>query len=496
MSYTFLNMFSRRRSIMVVFVCLSAFLLSGYTGCGRQNNNDVYLFKLAPAQDYSLMGWLDAYDAFHAQITTQYAFTGWKSIDWDTLNSDTRPKIIVAAAAVDKTAYVTALLEYTRSIPDGHVQWGDKVGKVIGPYTNGTYGFGMVGLDDGKVIANIVSAGGEADLAGMAVGDVILTWNGVPIDTVLEQTSTLWRPNPSSIATDELSLLEKYRALVLDPLNTFSDVKFSRSDGSGVTTASLKAIYDSNAILNGTALWTIVDPANLIKYEVLSSGYGYIAVSALDDETVTVAELEAKFHEAMVYLTDRDVPGIIIDLRGNSGGSDELAAKISGYFYSETTVYEYQRIYNVLTGTFDIILPAADEKTIIGKDLPLNIEPQSPQYTTKPVVAIVNSDTLSSAEGVAMTIKNLPQGHVVGLYGSNGSFGMTGGEVEMPEGYKIEFPYGSSHDQYREIQLDSKNGIGGVTPDVRVPKTSANMIKYANRVDIELDYAVAYLKLL
>lgn len=125
----------------------------------------------------------------------------------------------------------------------------------------------------------------------------------------------------------------------------------------------------------------------------------------------------------------------------------------------------------------------------------MNITPQSPLFSG-PVVAIVNPDTVSSAEGVAMAIKNLPNGHVVSLYGTNGSFGLTGGEACMPLGYTISFPTGQSLDENKVIQLDSTNGVGGVTPDVRVPRTSARMIDYANDIDVELAYAVAYLQLL
>ncbi|CCO23744.1 Peptidase S41 [Maridesulfovibrio hydrothermalis AM13 = DSM 14728] len=491
MQNTFKNVLFPRRHVVILFACMSFFLLSGNTGCGT--NYELPPFKLPSDGDYTNMSFLGAYDAFHAQISEQYAFGEWKNVDWSGINNSIRPKIVLADAANSEDDYVTALLEYTRSIPDGHVHWGDKMAFFISTINNASYGFGMIGLDNGQVIANVVTAGGPAALGGMSVGDVILEWNDVPIATALTQASNLWRPNPASIATNELSLLEKYRALVLDPVNTVSKVKFSKSDGSGTVTAVLTALADGNAILNTTKLWNEVDGANLITYKVLPSGYGYIMVGALEDENVSEKELSAKFKEAMVYLTDRDVPGLIIDLRGNSGGSDDLAAEISGYFYSQRTIYEYQSFYNALTGQFEVIVPNAAGDGIIDRNRPLYIVPQLPQFTRN-VVAIVNPDSVSSAEGVAMTIKNLPQGHVVSIYGTNGSFGMTGGKALMPRSYEIEFPHGRSLDKNGEIQLDSKDGIGGVTPDILVPRTSANMIDYANRVDVELKAAVAYLQ--
>ncbi|WP_245577082.1 S41 family peptidase [Maridesulfovibrio zosterae] len=291
-------------------------------------------------------------------------------------------------------------------------------------------------------------------------------------------------------------MLEQYRALALDPVATKSKVKYLKSNGSGPFIATLTAVDDNRQIQTDTRLWNKVDDANPIKREILVSGYGYIMLGTLESDDISQDQLFNKFKEAMEFLTSNNVPGIIIDLRGNGGGSDELAAKIAGFFYSETTFYEYQNLYNAQTERLEIVLPSEDDSYIIGWDLPLNITPQSLKYTG-PVVALVNPDSVSSAEGVAMVIKNLANGHVVGFYGTNGSFGMTGGGAKLPLGYEISFPTGQSLNINNKIQLDSQNGIGGIVPDVRVPRTSANMITYAKKDendDVELDAAVAYLQ--
>ncbi|MBW2709402.1 MAG: peptidase S41, partial [Deltaproteobacteria bacterium] len=86
----------------------------------------------------------------------------------------------------DEAAYVTAILEYTKSLPDGHVSTtGGNLTAMCMEHINGCYGFGIIGLDDGRLIANIVTEGGQADNAGMEVGDEILEWNGVPIADVM-----------------------------------------------------------------------------------------------------------------------------------------------------------------------------------------------------------------------------------------------------------------------------------------------------------------------
>ena len=92
-----------------------------------------------------------------------------------------------------------------------------------------------------------------------------------------------------------------------------------------------------------------------------------------------------------------------------------------------------------------------------------------------------------------MAISRLPNGRVIGFHGTDGSFGMTGGEITMPGGYTIEYPYGRSLDQNGVIQMDSKNGIGGVAPNPRVPMTQENVLAFAAGTDVELQYAIDYL---
>ncbi|WP_245543798.1 S41 family peptidase [Maridesulfovibrio salexigens] len=440
------------------------------------------------------MTWLAAYDALHALMQEQYAFGDWKSIDWNALNNTIRPKIILAENAANPNDYATALLEYTRSIPDGHVMWGDEMEKIIYPNIEESYGFGIAELDNGKVIATTVTALGPAASEGMLEGDEILEWNNVAITTAASQSSILWRPETASIATTELKRYEQFRALTLDPDANVSRVKFSRPDGSGVTTKDLTATDDGNTILQKTQFWNKINPADPIQHSILPSGYGYIVVGTLDTDNFSFDKLFNDFKEAMEFMATNNVPGLIIDLRGNGGGEDELAAKISGFFYAEETFYEYQNQYNAYNGLMEIILPNRDGTAIIGWGIPLNIPPQTPLFTG-PVVALVNPDTTSSAEGVAMTIQNLENGYVVGIFGTNGSFGMTGGEAKMPMGYIVKFPNGQSLNQDREIQLDSRNGIGGITPDIKVSRTSANMINYVGRTaDIELNRAVSFLQ--
>jgi len=127
---TSINVFYLRKYFVILFACLSVFLLSGNTGCGVDQTR---VFKKTAVADFSQMGWLEAYDAFHALMQKQYAFGDWKGIDWIALDNRIRPKVVIAEANMAGNDYITALLEYTRSIPDGHISWNDLMLSVIEP---------------------------------------------------------------------------------------------------------------------------------------------------------------------------------------------------------------------------------------------------------------------------------------------------------------------------------------------------------------------------
>jgi carboxyl-terminal processing protease len=228
-----------------------------------------------------------------------------------------------------------------------------------------------------------------------------------------------------------------------------------------------------------------------VDYRILPEGYGYVLVRMEHDASNPgyPTRIFQQFREAITSFVVAGVPGVIVDLRGNYGGSDELAADLCGFFYSAPSFYEYQEYYDKRTGGF-LRITIDDRSAVVDN---LSIKPQTP-YFGGPVVALVNPNTKSSGEGIAMGIARLPQGSVIGFHGTNGSFGMTGGEIAMPGGYTIEYPFGRSVDKNGVIQLDSRNGIGGVVPNPRVPKTLENVLAFAADIDVELQYAVKYLR--
>ena len=139
--------------------------------------------------DYSEMGWAEAFQALHEKVSLEYPFTELKKLDWDALYNQFAPRIEEAEAQDDETAYFLALRDYTWSIPDGHVgmSFGQIGNDIFNQETAGGYGLAILGLDDGNVVAILITPGGPADRAGIAWGAQILEWNGMPIDEALDE---------------------------------------------------------------------------------------------------------------------------------------------------------------------------------------------------------------------------------------------------------------------------------------------------------------------
>jgi len=494
-----------RYSLPALFYLILA-VLSGCSGGSESGTGtDPRIgFTYPDPADYSTLTWTEAFQAAHDKFSREYAFGEWKGVDWPGLYSRFMPRIIQAQANEDEKAYYLALHEYVCSIPDGHLSLGAQnatvptaLGKEL---AGGGFGMAVAELDDSRVIAAAIVANGPADLAGMATGAEIISWGGEPVKTAIRQidvgavpfkvlTGALGGENPQ--ATLEHYRLEQARLLTRSPVGAGVQVEFKNSGSAASQTATLTAVEDDGKTFSLLNFARKADFSDQVEYRILPEGYGYVLVRMEHDLSNPgyPTRVFQEFQEAITSFVAADVPGVILDLRGNYGGSDELAADLCGFFYAEPSFYEYQEYYDKRNGQFLRI--TIDDRPAIVENISIN--PQTP-YFDGPVVVLVNPGTISSGEGPAMCISRLPNGSVIGFHGTNGSFGMVGGDIKMPGEYTIGYPYGRSVDENGVIQLDSTNGIGGVAPNPRVPKTLENVLAFAAGTDVELQYAIEYLR--
>ncbi|TRZ87063.1 hypothetical protein D4R89_10245 [bacterium] len=484
------------RLLIVPFIVLLAF-----AAVGAPSRAVAKASYTPPApEDFSALSWTQAFNRLHAKMSREYAFTAWKRVNWRALYREYGPRIAKAEAANDEAAYYLGLRGYIHELRDGHV--GIKAADLAAQQTmteaqrrivGGGFGLIATRLDDSGVIVSWVKPNGPAARAGMRVGARLLTWRGAPVAQALARTSTVLGPSQPTFAR---TMYEQARFLVRAPIGATRTVSFRNRGEGAYRTVRLRAVDDGLETLAMTDASSILNfgwPERMVEHRILPGNVGYVRIYAeidlpeqLPGDHTPTLEL---FRAAIGEFIDANVAGVVVDIRSNSGGSDQMAADFLASFYDRTTFYEYQNYIVPATGAFEIWI--ADDATgeYMSPGEGISIEPAARRYAG-PVVALVNNGCISSGEGVAMGIKNLPNGRVVGFSGTNGSFGMSGDVALMPGGYVIDWPFGQSLDERKVVQIDTRDGRGGVRPDARVPMTRSNALRVAGGEDVALEYGL------
>lgn len=437
--------------------------------------------------DFSTLSWSEAFTKLNETMANEYAFTQWKNIQWQEMYSEYLPQIESAQSKNSFDDYYTAIHAYLNRIPDGHVRM-NSISDIDDKYIGGGFGFAVAKLDDGRIIVSWTEPEGPAFEAGLRAGDALIEWNGQPIADAVDAVSVLYS---GTSATEEYLHQKQLAYLVRSPVGTGVSLTAVSKESGRTYSAALTAYDDGKLSLKKNYPNSVVsdklrdmflgyenpdpEPKAIVEKKIIGNNICYIRLLAELDadlqQTGKSVSTLGLMSEAVSFAIDNQCPAIILDIRNNIGGLDSMAADILGLFYSQKTLYEYQKFFG------------SDQ---LGK---VFIQPARQRYSGK-VIALINSRCVSSGEGLAMGIRNLPNGETLGFFGTNGSFGLAGSEIKMPDGITVEFPSGQSLDEGMNIQIDSRDGIGGISPSIRTPMTEENAIKAANGEDVELEEAL------
>ncbi|HOJ10743.1 MAG TPA: S41 family peptidase [Clostridiales bacterium] len=457
----------------------------------------------AQKSDFSKLSWTDAFSKLHGRISKEYAFTEWKGIEWQKLYEEYLEKIEAAQLKNDFEVYYTNLRKYLHEVPDGHVGM-NNIREIDDKYIGGGFGLAAAKLDDGRIIITWVDESGPAWAAGIRTGAELIEWDGQPVTDAVVAVSTIFTSIP---ATEENLESKRLQYLVRAPISKQISIKFLNQKNSELQLVSITAYDDNKKSLTKNYPDSVVSdklrnmivgvedpnpmPEAMVEKKTLNGNISYIKIWGEFDadlqETGKAQSTLELLRLAVQESIEEKSTGIILDLRNNLGGLDDMAADILGSFYSEKTFYEYQNVYNPATGERKI--QPANPKT---GSLALYIEPAKQCFNGR-IIALINTKCVSSGEGIAMGIRNLPNGETLGFFGTNGSFGLSGAEAVMPGGLIVRWPSGQSLDENKNIQLDSRDGIGGVSPSIPIPMSFENAIRVSNGEDIELEEAIRIL---
>jgi C-terminal processing protease CtpA/Prc len=418
--------------------------------------------------DFSKLSYTQAFDKMLEKFKNEYAFTELKNIDWAAKGKEFRPRFEEAEKNNDPHAYVLALRDFLWSIPDTHIGFDDSL--LQNDYqtqVGGGLGFAMRETDDGKILASFIMSGGPAEKAGMKWGAEITSLDGKPVEDVVDATVPLSSPFSNPI----VKRLQQLRYATRFPLDKGQVEVTFQNPGEAQKTAKLDVVQEFDS-LSASSFRYGQPPTSLpVEYSLLPSGYGYIKVNSfLDNDVLSIQVWE----RAIDFFNQNQVPGVILDMRVNGGGSGWLADQMAAYFFDKETVVGNVARYSKQTGKF--YMDPGDETRMI---------PPRPALQYKgPVALLVGPACASACEFFSYDMTLNDRAMIVGQYPTEGA----GGSVEqfaMPEGIMAQMTTGRAVDANGNIHLEGK----GVVPTVKVPVTAETLQKQANGEDVVLEAA-------
>ena len=424
----------------------------------------------------------DAFLGMHQKFVREYPFSEWKGIDWDTLYDTHVPRVEAASQAKDELAYYLALRSYLYSIPDAGVSISTPDAYRDAAVGAG-FGFSMLPLDDGRVVVVRVEPGFFADMAGIEWGAEIIAWNGLPIAEALEQTSLLWSDAPP--ATDECRRFEQCALLTRAPAGTKATLKFRNPESDEVWITQLEARRDFYRSLEDLTRQkkTITEFDSPLETRILDGNIGYIQIYC-HAATLAMPFPARAFRNAMEQFLKADVAGLVLDLRGDVGGQDQLAVTYAGHFTKSPLFYRNVVAFDYDKGGF-----------ALKEDASMTIEPRAP-YFGGPVMVLIQHTTRDNGQALADSLHQLPNVALMGFTGTDGSWSFPGGQVTVPGGHVITYPIGRFLDSTDTIRVTSSGKMESrVKPDIRVPLTfEAYESFFREDRDVVLERAIAEIK--
>ncbi|MGH7020099.1 MAG: S41 family peptidase [Brevundimonas sp.] len=315
-----------------------------------------------PAHDVTFAG---DFDELWSTLNQRYCFFDDKRTDWNQVRSLYRPQ---ALAATSTEGFALVVGRVLAELYDPHTSpWDPPAGSQRGPTSDL-----IVEWRNGQARIQAIADDSVANEAGLALGDVIQSVDGQPIEALMRDLTPkcLTAPDP---AADAYALNRAAAGLRGQPRRY------------QVARAGL-APRDVLLPLRQTPSQPDVE------WRRLDDGTGYIVIRSFANDAVA-----ERFDQALTEM--RDAPGLILDVRSNGGGDTAVARPIMGRFISETRPYARMR---------------RRDGPGLGPAWTETVDPQGPFTYTGPVVVLTGRWSGSMAEGFPMGMRGLGRATVVG----------------------------------------------------------------------------------
>jgi len=436
----------------------------------REQRLDLIEPETAALVDYSDMSYTDAFDAMIEKMRNEYAFTEFYNLDWDVLHAAYQPRFAEAESSRNPTDYALALRDFLWEIPDGHINMSlNLLGGIFQQETAGGLGLALGELDDGRIITTYITDSGPAAETGILRGATIEAFNGQPIPDLLDETF-VWAH--LAYGTQHTLRLQQLRYVTRFPLGETVAVTYRNPGAENAVTVDIQTTDERDSWEFSSFNQGLSGLELPIEYDILPNGYAYITIYSFSDDRMLTVQL---WERMLRLFNQRGVPGIIIDMRQNGGGSGFLADQMAAYFFNEPLTLGSTGFYNEELDAFYFDPRGEDRYFLPSDDLRYDGD----------IAIIIGPACFSACEFFTynMTLQN--RAEVVGHYPTGG----LGGSVDdfiMPEDVSVRFTVGRAVDPDGNIHIEGQ----GVAPTIRVPVTEESLLGDA---DVLLQAAIDYL---
>jgi carboxyl-terminal processing protease len=395
--------------------------------------------------------WSSNFEQLWQAMDYAYPYFEEKGVDWDEMHARYAPQV---AGVNSDEGYWRIVAHMLAELNDGHTE-------VLTPSAQGGRRYFATCRDvNGIIVVNEV--GTTARAAGLESNDVVIQVGELPIEEALNALSPLLR-------TGSTPWHRRARAAFHVLSTTGDTLTVTVSGSTGKRTVTLVWPVEGSAP-------TSAEPSPwkpLITGERLPSGFGLIRIPSFGagHDHDLVAEFDAALSDLM------ETPGLILDLRGNGGGSTFISDPIAGRFLDRP--FTYGRDY------FRARLPQRGWRPHFD----YRVKPRGATYTGL-LVVLIDERVFSTGENFVVALVDSGRATTIGRQTGGGS----GNPVEfaLTGGGRARFSTG----EFR--RNDSTPGAGnplegvGITPDVAITWTVEDILAGD---DPDLDAAIALLSL-
>lgn len=440
---------------------------------------------------YRSIDYVADFEKGFSSMKAHYVLSEHKNIDWDALYDEYLPKFRKVQDEVDN--YI-AWVEFTSEFSDGHVGFSTERDyeeiseKAYDRVLGNDYGLSLMELSDGKVVA--VNVSDTLAETGIVNGTEVILWDGNDPRTIGEGLTRY-----ASIVFADKDNEAFYRTLFGSGTGGESvSVTFVDESGAERTAVlpKLGAYYSGRlkstleiidrGIEAGHLTWVDIDEKTS-AFRVKLMMYDHDSMSTGNHDG-----LKEAISEKLTELKEKGVENIILDLRGNGGGSGDMVKALASVFAPEGEHYYCTNgLWNdeaegyetdPVTGKY----VKGTDNYFIGENL-----------WDGEIVVLVNATSISAADHFVMVTSGFDNITVMGFTETNGSAQGIGG-VSFESG-SLQFSSCVLLDENGDIFIDSGEDMeSGNDIEIKVEFTEETVDALFNKgEDYVLNKALEYL---